>query len=131
MTYLDLYHAALSKIGVVESTESVKDYEERAPYLLASFVSQCASLDKKFRKAHGNTPATISHVAAVTMNDAFPLSDVFLTAASDYLAAMLIMEENEKVSEDLFDRYCDTLACIEAELPAGIEPIVNRYGGLF
>ena len=51
MTYLDLYHAALSKIGVVESTESVKDYEERAPYLLASFVSQCASLDKKFRKA--------------------------------------------------------------------------------
>lgn len=130
MTYQDLYHTALSKIGIVSSSATTEDYEERTPYLLASFVSQCSSLDKKYRKAHALEPVTVQHRAAVTMSDEFELSEVFLSAAGDYLAAMLIMEENEKVSEDLFDRYCDALAGIEAELPASVEPILSHYPGL-
>ena len=130
MTYLNIYESAARMIGVVGTSELTEDYEERAPYLLATFVSQCAQQDRKYRIANGLEKANVPHVAAVKMSDAFPLSDVFLPAAGYYLAAMLIMEENEDMSEQLFDRYCDALASIEASLPATTAPIKNKYPGL-
>ena len=130
MTYLEIYHSALRMIGVTESGEMTADYEERAPYLLASFVSQCAPLDRKYRSAHSLDAVVYPRVAAVTMNEEFHLSDVFLSAAGTYLASMLILEENETVSEKLFDQYCDSLASIECALPASSTSIKNCYPGL-
>lgn len=130
MTYNDLYLAALKKIGITSTATQTEDYEDRAPYLLASFCSTCSSLDRKYRKANGLKAATFSNVAAVNMNDSFALSDVLIPAASCYLGAMLVLEENEAMSDRLFDQYCDELASIEAALPAACEAIVSKYSNL-
>ena len=40
---------------------------------------------------------------------------------------MLVLDENEHLSDRLYHRYSDIMATICSELPAPIERIVERY----
>lgn len=126
MLYQDILKSAIRMLGESDSNGNTSDYEERATYLLATFVSDCVSLDLKYRKLMGETFEKPSIPVCVTLSDTFPLSDVFGSPATYYLASMLILEENEDISETFFERYTDSVSSIRAELFA-IHSTKNRY----
>ncbi|MBQ8415889.1 MAG: hypothetical protein IJX13_03165 [Clostridia bacterium] len=112
----------------VTSTEGLEDYADRAPYLLATFLSQCAPIDKRYRKVNGLSPVTYEETAAVNMEADFPLCSVFFPAAIYYLSAMLVIDESETLSDKFFSLYTDAIVSIQADLACMQEQIVDRYG---
>ncbi len=131
MTYQSLFDSAKHAVCEGGSGGDTSDYAERAPYLLANFVGQSRMLDTQYRAAHQMDAGTYPEVAAVSMTDTFPLCAVFAPLAVYYLSAMLVLDENEEMSEKFFSLYADGIAALEDSLPAKIESIVNRYPGLF
>jgi hypothetical protein len=129
MTYLDLTKSALAVICEEASTNfGVEDYYTRAQYLLATFLTQYAPLDAIYRDAHGIEHAEMNtNIATVDPEDDFPLCEVFVPAAVQYLASALIVDENEEMSDKFFDRYINLILEIRKTLPATQGAIVDRY----
>lgn len=124
----DIYDASLALLG--ENSCDVgraEDYEERAPYLLAAFCSEAGSLDRHYRRALGLSEQKEFSPVSLSLSDGFPLSDRFFSAAVGYLASMLVVDEDQALSDKLFARCCDTLSSLYTELPATITKIKNRY----
>lgn len=129
MTYRELFDAAVRMVAESGADCDVTDYEERAGYLLATVCHQCIPLDRVYRKAMGEEGEPVSVGLWVSLEDRFPLSDAFAPAIGYYLAAMLVLDENDGMSDTLFASFSDALALIRDGLPFAAEEIVNRYGG--
>lgn len=127
MTVQEIYEAALGLLGepIGEGTDG--DYNERAPYIVAAFCCEAARADRDYRETRdlGEQPS-FSEVY-IDLGEEFPFCSRFSSAAAYYLAAMLILEEDEPRADVLFDRYCDSLASIESETPAVLKKIRNVY----
>ena len=123
----DIYVGALQLLSQRADVEETADYEERAPYLIATFASEAARLDAAYRKAHDVEPGSAVHPVYASLGDLFACCDRFAPAACAYLASMLVIDEDPDLSDRLFDRYSDLMAGICCEVPAQIEPILQRY----
>lgn len=133
MTYRELYENALRTVCEDEQTTDTSDYEERAAYILATFCAQCCVPDQKYRAAHTLGEQSFTPVACVDLDHDFPLCDAFVPAAIYYLSAILVLDENEAMSEKFFSLYSDALAALVSSLPsstesATLESITDRYG---
>ena len=130
MTYRDLITSAMASVCEDSATPfGFEDYTSRAPYLLASFVTQYAKLDSDYRKANNMTGKEIfTDMVAVNPDDTFPLCDVFVPAAIYHLASGLVMDENEEMSDKFFDRYIKIILEIRDSMPATTSAIIDRYG---
>ena len=126
----EIYTTALRLIGENPDTSENSDYEDRAPYLLAAFCTESAEIDTAYREANDLPPRTPVNNVSISLTGVFPCASRFTTAASLYLAAMLVIDENIELSDKLFDRYCDAMATIQSEIPAKIEKIAQQYGAL-
>lgn len=122
----DIYISALRLIG--EVSDSNDDYMERAPYLLAAFCTESAETDIAYRREHSLADRPYASTVYIALDTDFPCADRFAPAAAAYIAAMLVIDENEELSDKLFDRYCSIMATIQSEIPSKIEKIVDRYG---
>lgn len=122
----EILESAIRMLAESDSNGNTSDYTERAPYLLSVFCSKLLSLDNRYRKANGTDPVQQSIPGRIELDDLFPLSDAFVPAAIDYLASLLILEENEEISERLYEDYEDCITGIRAELFA-LGRIRNRY----
>ena len=130
MTYRELFDSAVRMVAEGGADCDVTDYEERAEYLLATACYQCAPLDQAYRIATGAASASLDGVGVcVSLEDTFPLSDAFAPAVTYYLAAMLVLDENDEMSDGLFERFSDALSSIRDGLPALVEKIADRYEG--
>ena len=127
MTNRDIYISALRLIGEDPYTDTNPDYEERAPYLLAAFCSEAASVDAAYREMKGLENAESFDTTYLSLDGDFPFADRLTSTASMYLAAMLVIDENLELSDKLFDKYCDSMATIQSEIPSKIEKIVQKY----
>ena len=129
MIYRDLITGAIAAVGEdILDTEGLADYQTRAPYLLATFITQHAKLDSDYRKANCMESKVIAtDVAEIDAEDDFPLCDVFAPLALNYLASGLVLDENEEMSDKLFDRYINMIMEIRNSLPAKAEAIIDRY----
>ncbi len=114
----DIYNAALGMIGTEVSAENLEDYAERAPYLLASLCCMAKTLDQKIRRRDGLLKQSSFSPVFLDLESAFPLCERLSTTASFYVAAMLVIEENASLSDSLYDKYCDSIASLAAELGA-------------
>ena len=130
MTYRELFDAAVRMVAENAEEGDVTDYEDRSSYLLATVSNQCAALDRAYRLANGAIDTALIKVGVcVMLDETFPLSDAFAPAVTYYLAAMLVLDENEEMSDTLFSRYADAIAQLRSQMPAVTEKIVNRYDG--
>ena len=129
MTCQEIYSAALRLICENEEAD-VSDYEDRAPYLLGNFYAEQIPLQKKLDAAKGEEPVVYPTSLVLDLDEEFPLSDEFLSPATYYLAAMLVLDENESMSDRLFDRYIDGVASLAMSLPTSLHPIRDRYNCL-
>lgn len=128
MTYRDLMNGAIAAVCEDASSAGVEDYQTRAPFLLATFVTQYAKLDDNYRAANGMENKVIStDAAAIDLEDDFPLCDIFAPAAINHLASGLVIDENEEMSDKFFDRYINIILEIRKNIPAKMESIIDRY----
>ena len=127
MTVLEILTSAAAIICEDINDETTQDYSERTPYIIATFCSQCKEVDAKYRKANGLDPIVGYAKATMPLNYTFPLVPELIPAATYYLAAMLVLDENEALSDKLFDLYTDAVATISASLPFQSEKITNKY----
>lgn len=126
MTHDELLRSACALLN--ESTEEVPaDYLERAAYLLGSYYAQCESLDLGYRAAHGMTERTSALPTVADMDGDFLFVPALAPAAVYYLAAMLVMDENEVLGDKLYDLYVDAVSSTEAALPFSKESIREVY----
>ena len=128
MTNQEIFDAALRMCCEGNYANSyIKDYTERAPYILASFFSHTAPLVQKYRYAHQLDVTAEFEGVSVALTESFPIPSVFTSAAVFYLSAMLTIEENEEMSDKFFALCNDELSRIESSLPMQVETIVNKY----
>ena len=104
-----------------------EDYEERAPYLLAAFCTEARDTDASLRIALDERESDDFNAVFIPLENDFPLLDRFSSAASLYLAAMLIIDDFPEMSDRLYDRYCDAMSSIGRCVPAVCESIQDRY----
>ena len=126
----DVYTASVRMISEMPNSPDTEDYESRAPYLLGTVIAQLLPIDKLYRRAIGDSSKAATQSVCVDLSSVFPLCDRFVTAATYYLAAMLVMEENEVLGDRLFAFYADEVATIQSTLPARAEKIADRYSAL-
>lgn len=127
VTCTNIYEAALALLAEPDE-ERCADYAERAPYILASLLSEAGAADAMWREAH-NLPAQPSFNSVyVGLAEQFPLCDRFVAPSAAYLAAFLILDENEALSDKLYEKYCDGMSSICSELPAIKKSITDIYG---
>ena len=108
-------------------SEENYDFEERAPYLIATFCAEVFEIDKVIRKMLGLTFSEEFRATYLSLDGEFPLLDRFASVAAKYLAAMLIIDEDGDLSDKLYGAYCDSMAAIQDRLPSVIEKIANKY----
>ena len=65
---------------------------------------------------------------AVDPEEDFPLCDIFIPISVHYVAAGLVIDENEEMSDKFFDRYINGILEIRNAIPAEQGAIVDRYG---
>lgn len=117
MTLQSVYDTALRLLGEVVGSVSESELAERAPYIGAALCTEASALDRAYRQAFGLEEAKSFPALFLSLDSDFPLSDRFAPAASYYMAAMLILDEDAELYEKLFDRWCQDLAAISAEIP--------------
>ena len=125
----DIYQGALRLLAEPDDETRTADYAERAPYIIANFISENAVKDANYRKFRGEEAVSVASAVYTALDEAFPLSDRFASAAEYYLASMLIDDEDGDRADSFFDHYCTALSAILAEIPAMREKILNAYGG--
>ncbi len=123
----DVYLAALALLSEPDP-EQCAAFEAQAPYLLAAFCSECAEVDALYRRQQGMDPAPVFSRVAIGLDESFPLTDRLVPAAAAYIAAMLILDENEPLYDRLYGRYCDMMATLCSSIPGASETIVDVYG---
>ena len=129
MIYQEIYDGAVQLVNEDSEQNDPADYNRRAGYILATFSTIAAPLDVVYRKNHSLAPLLEKSFSYVNFERNFPLSDVFIPAAIYYLAAMLVIDENEAMSDKLFDLYVNEMATIQAEKPIAVtEKTADRYG---
>lgn len=122
-----IYEAALAMINE-PGAGGADDYAERAPYLLAAFCGEAGGIDAAYRRAKGLPAQSAFDAVVIDFDEEFPLANRFAGAAALYLAAMLVIDENEELSDKLYGRYCDRMSCICTEVPGALESITDIYG---
>lgn len=127
MTLQEIFENSLRLICAQPNEADTSDYEERAGYILANFCNDCAESDRKYRLAMGKAEILYTPVTYLELSEAFSLSEVFAGAASYYLAAMLILDENEDMSDKFFALYTDSIESIVQSLPAYLGEMTDRY----
>lgn len=111
----EIYLLSLALIDESQSKGDTSDFEERAPYLLASFCSLCKRLDKSLRARDGLAEQAAFSSVMLPLENEFPLCDLLCAPAAAYLASALVLDENPALSESLYERYCDSIALLGAE----------------
>ena len=123
----EVYEAELHLLAEPVEEDSLEDYALRAPYLLGCFFYENSRLDTAYRKFNELEPHAFTHAVYSELDDDFPFAERFVNAASHYLAAMLVIDEDAELSDRLFDMFCTSISKITSEIPAASESIINIY----
>lgn len=127
LTCNKIFLAALAMLGE-PSDGYPADLATQATYHLAAFCCENSGIDSLYRTHRGLAPAGEFDSVAIGLDETFPLCERFVPAAATYLSAMLVLDENEELSDKLYDRYCDMMATLCATIPGASEAITDIYG---
>ena len=123
----EIYENALRLLAQPTDGEENEDYEERAPYLIASCCSSIRSMDRLLREATDGSASKEFGSVWLSLTDDFPLLEQFAPAVCLFVAAMLVIDEDGVLSDTLYDRYCDLISTLQTEIPAIVQSIKNKY----
>ena len=103
------------------------DLEEKFPFALASVCSNLATIDREYRKFknEGEQPKFSEYLIEVT--DDFPLADRFVFPAIMYISSMVLIDIDEKRSDDYYDKYASSVTQIVSEIPFENGKMAEKY----
>ncbi len=116
------------------STETVRDYvekgdtnkrileiraelEEKFPFALGAVCSNLAFLDKTYREHKGYDPQNEFSHYFIDLGDEFPLSDRFVHSCIMFISSMVIIDIDDKKSDDFYEKYASAVSKIQEEIP--------------
>lgn len=126
----EIYELSLSLLAQQIDSAENDDFEERAPFLIASFCAEACELDRYLRQGAGIGGARDFERVRVDLDEDFPLLERLAPLAGLYLAAMLVIDEDGTLSDTLYERYCDGMTALRCGIPCAVEEIVNAYPSL-
>ena len=126
ITNREIYRNALALIGEHGGNGHIGDYEARAPYLIASFCSQAKALDNNIRAAEKLGDQENFSPVYLSLDSDFPLCEKLAATAAIYVGSMAVIDEDPDLSDELYDRYCDSMATLST-LCGSVESISERY----
>ena len=103
------------------------DIEEKFPFVLASACSNLATIDRAYRKMKGYEEQPEFSEFILETTDEFPLSDRFAFPCIMYVSSMVLIDINEKKSDDFYEKYASSVTQIVSELPCESSAIVEKY----
>ena len=127
VTCHDIYTAALALL-TKSAADRTCDFDDRAPYLMAAFCCEVGDIDAVLRETEGAEPQPTFSAVCIELDENFPLLPRFAPIAAAYIAAMLVLDENEQLSDKLYERYCDAMSELCTSLPATCHTITDVYG---
>ncbi len=127
MKIKEIYDQAIAIVGETYSVPNAESYAERAPYLAAIFCCNAAATDRDFRSSHGLPTQNAFNEICLMPEDDFPLDARFASAGAYYIAAMLLLDENEELSDKLFEKYAEIMSAAVSETPFKKGKIKNTY----
>jgi hypothetical protein len=123
----EILKSALRLLNECGESDEDGDFAERSTYILSTMFSEAARLDKNYRASNGSGSQPPFSPIFTELDKDFPLCDRFASAAAFYLASMLIVDENDELSDTFYDKYCDSMSSISSELMGKSEKIKNVY----
>lgn len=103
------------------------DIDEKIPFALAAVCSELARLDREYRKINGYEEQPQFSEFMIEVFEDFPLSQRFAFSAIMYLCSMMLIDIDEKKSDDFYDKYAASVAKIISELPFESQKTVEKY----
>ena len=116
----DIYSVALCLLAEPDETLRLEDYASRAPSLLGGFYYDNEAFDRKYREFSGLGERTEALSMPPSIDGEFPLCQRFLTAASSYLASMLVCDSDSELSDRLLGMCETSLENIRAEMSSAL-----------
>ena len=123
----EIYKGALRLLAEPDEEARLEDYAMRAPYILGGFFYENGRLEEEYRRVFGLEDRKFVHAVYVDLDSDFPFAERFVTAAEFYLASMLVIDEDNDLSDKFFDKYSLDMTKIVSEIPATSEKIAQMY----
>ncbi len=127
VTVRNIYDQALALLGESTDPDGEHEFAERAGYLVATVCANIAAIDRDYRESRRLGPQPEFSEIYLELDDDFPLSRRFSAPSACFVAAMLILDENESLSDSIYEKYCDALAQAVNEIPYKKEKIKSSY----
>ena len=112
----EIYDTALCLLAEPDGALRLEDYASRAPYILSGFFYENSPLDDKYRELMGQGARTTVISVPSELDSDFPLSERFVSATANYLAAMLVCDSDSELSDRLFQIQTASLGKILSEI---------------
>lgn len=103
------------------------DIEEKFPFALASVCSNLAVIDKEYRKIKEMDEQPDFSEYILEVDDEFPLADRFVFPAIMYVTSMVLIDVDEKKSDDYYEKYASSVSKIISELHFDMGTTVEKY----
>lgn len=103
------------------------DIEEKLPFALASVCSNLATIDKEYRVSRGYDEQPNFSEYIIEIYDEFPLCDRFVFPSVMYVSSIILMDVDEKRSDDYYDKYATSVSQIISELPSRQLKTIEKY----
>lgn len=103
------------------------DIDEKFPFALASVCSNLATIDSEYRKMKGYDPTPDFSEYYIEISEEFPLCDRFVFSAIMFVCSMILIDVDEKRSDDFYHKYASSVSQIISELPCEMLKTVEKY----
>ena len=103
------------------------DIDEKFPFALASVCSNLAVIDKEYRKIKEMDEQPDFSEYILEVDDEFPLADRFVFPAIMYVTSMVLIDVDEKKSDDYYEKYASSVSKIISELHFDMGTTVEKY----
>lgn len=103
------------------------DLEEKLPFIMASFCSNLSVLDKAYRKWKGMDEQGTFSEYAIKTSEAFPLCERFVYPCIMFASSMVLMDIDEKMSDEFYEKYVSLISLINSEIPLERLSTVEKY----
>ena len=103
------------------------DIEEKFPFIMGSFCSNLATVDREYRKFKGYDEQAEFSEFMIETGDEFPLCERFAFPCVMFVSSMVLIDIDEKKSDDFYEKYASTVAQIVSEIPYESSSIVEKY----
>lgn len=103
------------------------ELEEKFPFALASVCSNLAHIDRKYRELKGFDEQEDFSECYIDLGDTFPLCERFIFSCIMFVCSMVLIDVEEKSSDDFYEKYATSVMQILSEIPGTNKSIVEKY----